>query len=443
MNITKKNKIKNILKSDNLPFIIFFIILIVMHLGICKISGDDFKFSEELLNNDFFTYLLQRYDTWSSRVIIEASLISILQYGLTLWKILNIIIYIILAKSISKICNEKNNKMLNYAICGLILLIPISVVSNTGWVSTTTNYLWVVSLGLYSISVIKDSLNNIKIPWWKIILSILFTIYACNQEQMAVAMFIVLAGILIYQLIKNKKNISYIIKKEKLLLVLLIITIVSLIFILTCPGNLLRKTKEIDRWYPEYINLNIVEKVELGVTSIMSNLILNTNYIFIIFTLILAYGAWKTQKNKLIKLICVIPAISSVVFTIFREYIILAMPQIEDVLIQFNQQTLIMKTNDINISTILFMMYYIFILLAIPTGMYFIFKNKKEFYICSGIYCVGFITRFIMGFSPTVFASGIRTFIFLYISFIMISLMICNKLILKNKINEREERKIK
>lgn len=439
--IKVKEMIKKIINSNNLPFLIFFIILIILHIKIEAFNGDDIFFKNALTEeNNLIEFLTTRYNSWSSRLIIETVLVTLAKFELVIWKFINIGIYMLLAKSISKICLKENNKKLNYIICALVLLLPIPVLNGTGWLATTTNYLWVVSLGLYTLSIIINYIREVKIPKWEYILYVIAALYASNQEQMAAVMLAVLGAFILWQLIK--KGYKYVLKNEKFLVVLFIITISSLIFILTCPGNAVRKEKEIGTWYPEYENFRILEKVELGLTSTMKNFVLDTNNIFVIFTLSIFIGVCKFNKNKCIKAISVVPFLASIFNVCFQEYIVLLSPSISSVIEAFSINHLVMSFNQISIKYIFVMLGYGLILLLIPVGIYSIFKKSIKTCICIGIYMLGLVTRFIMGFSPTVFASGERTFIFLYMSFIICTIIILEKIFIERNNNNLVEESI-
>lgn len=376
-----KEKIHTIINSSNLPFLIFFVVLIMFHLIINGQFGDDLFFGTVVSDEkNILQFLKERYNTWSSRLIIELVLVSISKSNLIIWKIFNIIIYLLLAKSISKICLAENNKLLNYIICGMLLMFPIPVLNNTGWVATTTNYLWVASLGVFSMSIIIEYIKEIKIPIWKYILYIITMLYASNQEQMAVVMFLVFGVFLLYQLIKNKLN--YILKKQKFLIFAFILTIVSLIFILTCPGNIVRKEAEVKSWYPEYTTFNFIEKIELGLTSTMKILILETNTIFIIFTLMVFIGVCIIEKNKIYKILSFIPFASSIFYTFFINHIMLILPKVFKIIQRFMQLGLIMDLNSISIVNLSVIIMYVCIILLILFSIYRIFKKDIKMYIC-------------------------------------------------------------
>ena len=438
-------KIKEILKkvvdSANFPFLIFFIILIFFHIKIEAFYGDDVWFKNIISEEkNIIQYLTERYNIWSSRLIIETVLVTLAKFELTIWKFLNIGIYMLLAKSISKICSKENNKILNYIICALVLLLPIPVLNGTGWLATTTNYLWVASLGMCSLSIIINYIREMKIPKWEYILYLLATLYAANQEQMAAVIFAVFGIFICIELIK--KGYKYVIKNEKFLIILFIITIISLVFILTCPGNAARKEVEVKRWYPEYANFGLLEKVELGLTSTMKHLILDTNVIFVAFTLTILVGTCIYNKNKWVKLLFAIPFVTSIFDAFLFRYLGGLSSNVASLVQIFSLDHLVMSLDHISIKYLFVMLGYALILLLIPIGIYNIFKRSIKSYVCIGVYFLGLATRFVMSFSPTIFASGERTFMFLYISFIVCTVIILEKIFNSKNENLKLDEKI-
>ena len=436
-----KETLKKVVDSPNFPFLIFFLILFFFHIKIKGFYGDDVWFKNIISEEkNIIQYLTERYNIWSSRLIIETVLVTLAKFELTIWKFLNIGIYMLLAKSISKICLKENNKKLNYIICALVLLLPIPVLNGTGWLATTTNYLWVVSLGMYTLSIIINYIREMKIPKWEYIFYLLASLYACNQEQMAAVIFAVFGTFIVMQLVK--KGYKYVIKNQKFLIVLFIVSIISLAFILTCPGNAVRKDAEVKTWYPEYSNFGLLEKIELGLTSTMKCFVLNTNNIFIIFTLSILVGVCILNKSKWSKILAAIPFIASIFNACFVDYIVALSSSITSIIEVFRADQLVMSLNQISIKYLFVMLGYALILLLIPIGIYNIFKRSIKSYVCIGIYFLGLATRFVMSFSPTIFASGERTFMFLYISFIVCTVIILEKIFNSKNENLKLDEKI-
>ncbi|MFR5190739.1 MAG: hypothetical protein ACLTEH_05855, partial [Clostridia bacterium] len=107
-----------------------------------------------------------------------------------------------------------------------------------------------------------------------------------------------------------------------------LIAILSLLFIMTCPGNKQRSLEETQRWYPEYASFQVIEKMQLGLTATMKPLVLHINWLFILFTGLLWIGVCKSRKGILDKWIAAIPLIGATLFTLFKEQITSVMPRI-------------------------------------------------------------------------------------------------------------------
>ena len=316
-----KEKIEKYSKSIYIPFILLAIILICFHIPIQK-SGDDMWFQNILNNQNIIDYSIERYQTWTSRNVIEIVLVVLSNTHIStiIWKILNICMFELLAYSIYKIfikdMKDSNKRLiLAYILIFGILSIPFTILNDTGWMATTTNYLWALTLGIYTCSLIKKNLNSEKIKWYNTILYVLTTIYAANQELMAVVLLTVFTCYILY-LIKNKK-----IKTElnKTTVLIYVLTILSLIYILTCPGNLVRKEEETQKWYPEYQEFGIISKLELGITSMMKYLIIDGRLVFILFTVVIAFYILKEYKNILAKIIGIIPFVGAVFCNVFSQ----------------------------------------------------------------------------------------------------------------------------
>lgn len=430
-----------LLRPNNLVIMIFIVLLFLIHICIPNILiADDVMFSNAITNNEnILEFLCNRYNSWSSRIIIEFIIVTVLHISFDLWKVLNILIWTLLVKSISKICMN-DNYIIDVIICALVFVFPIDVINNTGWVATTMNYLWVVSLGCYSISIIIDYIKNKKISLLKVFLYLFACLYSTNQEQMAVVEFCVFAIFLMYELIKNKS--FKILKRRKMLITLIIITICNLLLILLCPGNHIRKEIEIENWFPDYSSFNILQKVELGLTSTLSTLLLNFNTYYFMLTLFIFSGMCIFSKNSFDKILSSVPFSVCIFFIFFENIIALYFKSFYRSITKFKVSALISKLCMFSWNDILIFIIYILILLIIPISLYKIFKDKKISLICIGTYLLGLTTRFIMGFSPTVFGSGERTFIFLYVSFIICIVFIL-KYILEEKIVRLKNNEIK
>ena len=402
-----ERKIKKIYKSDKFPIYIFLFILAIIHINI-KLEGDDIWFSTCCQNTTFFDYMVNRYQTWSSRIIIEICFVMFCEFlPLYIWKILNIGMFYLLAYSISELFIEKDKRKYNTIICILLLCLPLSMLSSAGWVATMNCYLWTAATGLYAMIPLEKIAKNQNITVLQAITYILATLYATNQEQVAGILFIVYTVGIIYLLKIRKIKIN---KTKVVIFINYLIVILWIILILTCPGNSVRKIQEEDKWFPGYSNLSIIQKLVICITSMMSFMIDRIRIIFLILVILLAYSIYRKRNeyNIIQKIIGYSPLILTLLYKcIFIILNIMNMQQIMD-----NQ-----------IFKIARVLIYGLILVTIGLSLLVIFK-KKKCVLPVLIYFCGIISRLVMVVSPTVLVSGERTSTFLYLSFILIEILL-------------------
>lgn len=72
------DKFKKIYKSKYFPFIVLFFIMLLLHIFMKPDLVDDYHFKKALDNKTLLEWLNFRYNSWSSRLIIEALLLGIL-----------------------------------------------------------------------------------------------------------------------------------------------------------------------------------------------------------------------------------------------------------------------------------------------------------------------------------------------------------------------------
>ena len=417
-----KKKIKKILDSKYLPFVILFILMLILHAFI-GLSNDDLYYKEQLDNMSLIDCLTLRYNTWSSRMIIETILLFIARIDINIWRIFDSLIYVLGCFVILKLVNKKDKKIINYIGCLLFLLYPFYDMSSAGFISTTLNYLWCFSLGVLSFLPIINYEQKKKNGKFIYIISSLSLFYAVNQEQMCAIVFGFNLLYLIYKIYKKERVNKYNI-------FCLIVCIASLIFIFTCPGNALRNVNEAKTWFEEYASYNIFDKIYLGVVPTINILLNNKIIIFFVF-LILSSAVYiysDKQFDKFLSLINVI-VISSV--TVLKPILLAIFPNINYIFEIFNLQAV----PSLNKVSIFVFVVSIILVVDIAYMLYIIFKKKNLLPLF--IFLAGFMSRFIIGFSPTIFASRERTAIFIYMSLIIVSLFVITKLYEDKKITRK------
>ena len=319
--------------------------------------------------------------------------------------------------SISKLFVSEDKKQMNIMILFLIMLYPIERMAGAGWAATTVNYIWPLATGLFSLISIRKIWNGEKIKLIPGLLYSIALIYSCNQELccgVLVATYL-LFGIILF--IKNNKKISFFILMQFL------ITLASLIFILLTPGNGVRKLEETVGYFPDYYSLSMIEKLSIGITATIGELIANYCITFAVFTFMIAITIYSKYKDKYIRLIGMIPFVSTMVFSYLNaitnnNYTIHLMR--DNFLLE---QALIVSKNYTYIGSYVNLILSLTIIISIFVSLLLIFKNLKN-NIAFYVFGCGLITRLVLAFSPTIFVSKNRTFIIMEFAYLICTLLI-------------------
>ena len=391
---------------------ILFVLVVIAHLVFHEKMGDDIFFSNIPLS-ELFSWLGVRYETWSSRILIETTLVITLKLPVVVWAVINSFMLFLIAYSISYLFTKNGYKEKLISL-GFIFLFPIFQLNEAGWYATTINYIWPFALGMFSLIPIKKILTNQDIRAWMYPIYSICLLFACSHEFMCAILFVFHSLFLIYCFVKKKKN--------KFLVLQWIFTVASLVFILTCPGNGARAVAEIATWYPEYAEFHFVHKFILGLLSTTSILLLDYRLPFFLFLFLLPY-ALRNTKNVGVKILSFVPLCIFAVFHVLPHFF----PEFG----VFVTQLSIYSTQGSYLNMHSFYL-YLFLLMAfvlfgsIVVSLYFAFQEKGNDakYLFPLIFLAGLTTRVLMGFSATVYASGQRTFLFLHFAFIICDIVL-------------------
>lgn len=240
------------------------------------------------------------------------------------------------------------------------------------------------------------------------------SLYAINQEQMC-ALFVGFYSLfMIYSLVKHKKV-------PILMYVLLVLSFIMLGYHALCPGNELRKVAEMNAYYPAFYGFKLMDKLLLGVLSTIAIGSLQPAYIIFAWNIMLIYIIYKNTKNKgQYVLVGLMTFVTFVVSVSDRYCNHRGFYQIFNV---FNDYTKVIEHISLNMNVCLIILYFICILLI---SFYVIKTNlgNKTMFLSFIIICAAFCSRVVLGFSPSIFVSGTRTFVNSYF-LIVIATFLC------------------
>lgn len=395
-----------------LPFLVYGLVLILFHVFMQEIVLQDVPryFSKVLDTQSLPDFLSERYFGYSSRLVIEGTLV-IVSRSMLLWKILDILVWILLAWSLAKLLHVTDDTKMNWIVIGFVLLYPMGEMSSAGWSATMTVYVWPLAFGLYALTILTRICREERIRPHTWILAILTTCFAANNEQMCMILFPAFLIGFLYAWKQKKRG-------APALLLFLFITAAALVFALTCPGNKARALEEIEKGIHEFSMLTAGEKLYLSFTDTMEHF-QEFNLVFFVFTgflMILVILRYRKPAPIILSAFPVVFALQeSDLGHFFHRYLFLT-----------NENGLTMESY-MNAAPYLRLAVYIAVWLALFLELILLADGYFECGCLCLLLLVGLGTRLIMGFSPTLYISGDRTFLYLYFTMIALGLYLLCK----------------
>lgn len=432
-------KISDVLKFS-IPFIILFISMFYVHISQNMRGGDDFWFHEVPRSYSLIDYLQLRYMNWTGRLSAEVGLYYIFKDGAVFWKFLNPLFVTLTAYSISRIIlgkkANKKNYMLNWYICIGILLINKYIILNAiMWITGSIVYLWTTLAALVAAIPFVDALKKSYNKKFNILYMFCGIFAALGEEQVALVLLSFLTIINIHIYIRDKIFHKYLLLENFLILV-------STIILFIAPGNFARNQDEIINWLPNY---PLYSKWETGFYGVQwaLNLFLNDGkIIFFLILLVLSISLYKKNRGLSNNLSIIVPIIGCLLILtsiVFSLDMVLPDKIVEKIRFPYmyhyiwdNLRMLFFDFNMPNpfeikkLSTIKFIVWPI-IIFTVPYFILQLYDFKAKGIYLALAYMAGICSVIIMFVSPTIYASGIRTFFVLAIMFLIIFISLLKK----------------
>ncbi len=394
--MTGKSKTLNNKILWTLSFVFVALFFIWAHRFTTEHLSDDAWFSVMLDGSSLYKYLHFRYFNWTSRLLIETLEVTLTRVNFLVWQALDVIMILLLIWGICELTDAK------YALAplwsaSLLCFIPAGILYQAGWVSTSVNYIWTSAAAVISLLPLKGKGNR-----W---ISLLFLIFACNQEQILV---ILLAIFLIWFISERKVKIPE-----------TIVIATSLIWTLTCPGNAARTAASLSGDYPGYEYLSIFDKLKVGILDCISYFPAGgaNQIILIVFTcsvaLVIFYKIFAKENLNQIYGLLSVASVLILIFTGFPiRHIVAGGELIKDPYMYdlFSNKYLssheycLYEEKNVTLEILAFIILFIVIL-------FLLFKagdSIKESIWLSFIFLIAIGSKVMLGFTPSVYASGFR-----------------------------------
>jgi len=426
-------KIKKIVNWDFFPILFFGLLVMSFHFFV-RPSGDDITYGTVFYHQPVLAFIHDAYYTWSSRIVIMPVAAFFAGNSFWLFSVVNILVYGLLAVMISRIFVDKNRLKTNWALIFLLICVPfVSMMTTAGWVVTNIHYLWPLTFALVAIYPIKKICVGEIINWYEYPLYFLAAIFGMNMELVAAILVSVYLIFCLYFGYRKKNSIFVILMAA--------ILVGNLFFILLCPGNGAREVSEIVANFPEYATFGFVQKLTVSATSHMFTI--DQNFIMLTVMAMAGLFSWQKYKAWLPRIIGIIPFVICLMINWAR--ILVLSPKFGFLFSVITGKSIhdwvtlsgIIggQLNFYHYLGLVFMFTFVLSLIAMTV---ILFKDEKTFGVAILAIGASIMSRVVMGFSPTVYASGARTFLFQYIAMVIFGVLMYrefNPLMTSNKQN--------
>ena len=429
-------KLKKIINNKYLPFVCCFLLMAVILNSMYTGWGDEihFKLAD---GQSMFDYLKTQYLTTHAKIIADFLILVFLSLPQAAWATVTAALYALLAWSLFYLLLDSDEGHMatrtGWFIVILMFVYNFIDVTGAGWYATTINYVWPMACGVFALVPIKNACVGKKEKPFAYPLYIVAVIIGCAQEQIAAIIFcfyLVFSGYLIF----NRKL-------KPIIIIQLALSLLSLAFLLSSPGNASRAQSEAEFWYPLFLTFNPLQKLYLGIITTVMDLIFSDNPLVFAFIILFPVFVFKSNARPLAKGISLLPLFLTCINNLFYDFLIKFYPMLQKIVPAMKEFTIATRNrygvDDVSISAIMLGIAFLYIT-PIIVGTFFALDNHNRQTLKTAsvddprsvflqratlavlIVLAGFTSRFVIGFSPTMYASGPRTFVYLHFSLIAV-----------------------
>ena len=394
-----------------LPLIIGFIYFIYLNSN-TTLMGDDLVYNHNLDNVSILQWCINFYNGWGGRVPLQLLDILFLYHSLKYWVIFNSIIMFLFCLYSLKISNvffneksKSNFMILSILSVFLFSFLPQTILHDGAiWVTGSFNYLLPSTMLIVSLYPFVALSKNMRLNKIDYILSVIGIFLCCYAEQTA-AIFVCMSTILMILIYVKNKSMN------KVLIGFYTFGLLNACIMFAAPGNSERAKSELICWYQTFPVYNLLDKIVLGIVHTVK-IILHDGIMYF-FVVILSLGLLMNKKSKLD--LCAYAFLC--LLTLFA-YSISGILADEAVWQVYSMKILL------TIALLLFWILYFSFFLFYVLKSDIIFSTFVMF-----LFLAIFASGIVIGFSPTIYASGLRVFFVSYILLIIVCVLLIDKLL--------------
>lgn len=374
-------------------------------------AGDQTSFAHMAQKYGFFEFAIYRYKTWSSRLLIESVTMFMSNHYLLfdVTVLISVAIFFYCFNGIF-LREEKYRKLQFVSPVIFLLSFPSLFFASAGLIATVTNYLFpMISFVIAWYCIIQEK-------HWYTILSLPFLVFACMQEQFTVYAFILFVFALISSYLECKRiNKNYFIAT--------CVSLLGLVSGLLCPGSANRLTTETKIWYPGFETISFPVKIIKGYLETNRVLFVTSelNIVYLLLVLIIVVSIMKKQYFATF-------VSGTVIYTVITQRLGMnsLLTAVQRTIDNQNKSEI---PNYFSLKENLYpIVLYTLILCIVAVVVFMIFKEWKGGLTALVVLAAGYASRMTVSLSPTIYASGLRTYTPLIFSFVIVILLLSKEI---------------
>lgn len=369
---------------------------------------------------DYWNTTVEWYQTHASRTLINFVIFIFVNEGRHhIWPIFMGLVFYLMLYSISELVNSSHKKEVNLLITALVMIYPLEDLNSAGWVTTLTTYFWPLAFALFSFISVKKIACDEQVKWWEYVLYSAALIFGADHEQtMALAMAVFFVALVYF--ICTKRQIWF-------TLIQLIICIIRAIYALYCPGNEVRGAEDLANYLPNFYCFNIIDRLDMGFSSTMQYIFFGSNIHLIAVCMLIAYLVWKKTDDKLIRITSILPSLFMWMFGPFRAQTIALYPRFADLTDDISVFGISIQENVGDFLVFGKFTFWAVMLIILMVDIIILTTNLKSLLFAVTFIGAGVISRVLIGFAPSIVASGNRTCTVMAFSILTVGALLYSK----------------
>jgi hypothetical protein len=397
---------------------LYFWLLIISH----SVTYGDFKFFADLPLN--FTYGIDRWYSWSSRLLIESSA-NVFSKNVLVWQVLTVAAGAVLFWSIGRLLNNRRIWQ-SILVFTLLLLTGTELLASAGIFATTINYLWPLACFAFVTAIVLNPFASVRLNVVAKVIAIPMFIFAVCNEQIALLGILLLVAYIVYNAISKIKIPMYV-------WVLLGLSVLAVVNILVSPGNDSRVSHETNLWWPGFEDVGTTKKIMYGMIVTFSRLFLAPELLSIVAIIAILLLAFRRKNIQ--AFIAALPAMVLSVLFFFPETAGTVVTTIRqsNYFNEIRNNALFFSPSNLpsDNSSMMYLVIFVAICFSIIVSICFLYgKTTKALTIVILLFS-GIAVSLAVSLSPTLFASSTRT-----VYFMVMILLVVNSMLLKDFISE-------